>query len=162
MKNFKKQSATSRFFPSSIIRNCCCFKRSFVWCSSASRQFRVLAVINDFSFWLYFLCHGDESLFHIQRFLGRSLKELETEVTCIFFSLLCWHLSFWFQVFFIPNHKLDYIVIGMTINFLQPSLKILEGLFISYVINKDNSVRSFVIRWSDCFKSLLACCVPDL
>lgn len=44
----------------------------------------------------------------------------------------------------------------------QPIFDVLEGLFVSDVIDKDDTMSTFVIGIRDCLKSFLAGSIPDL
>jgi hypothetical protein len=106
--------------------------------------------------------HGEESLFNIGGSLGRSLEELDSERVSKFLSLLSRHDTLGGQIGLVANQKLVNILTGISVNFMQPLLYIVERLIVSDVVNNDDTVSTTVIGRCDCTEAFLSSGVPNL
>ena len=106
--------------------------------------------------------HGEESLFNIGGSLGRSFKELNTERVRELLSLLSRHDTLGGQIGLVTNQKLVNILTGVSVNFMQPLLYIVEGLIVCNVVNHDDTVGTTVVGRCDCAETLLSSSVPNL
>ena len=78
-------------------------------------------------------------------------------------------MSLVLQIALVADEDLHDVGAGVLSHFSEPSLDVLEGLAIGYIVNKDAAVGSFVVGGSDGLESglvlalpLLACGIPDL
>jgi hypothetical protein len=106
--------------------------------------------------------HGKESLFNICGSLRRGFEELNTERICKLLSLLSRNDTLGGQIGLVTNQKLVNILTGVSVNFMQPLLHIVEGLIVGDVVNNDDTVGTTVIGRRDGTETFLSSGVPNL
>jgi hypothetical protein len=106
--------------------------------------------------------HGKESLLNIGRSLGRCFEKFNSKTVCEFFTLFRGDDTFARQIGLVSHEQLVDILRGISINFMQPLLYIVERLLVRDIIDDDNSMSAAVIRRGDRTETFLSCCIPDL
>ena len=64
------------------------------------------------------------------------------------------------QIDFVADQYSVHVLLGVLLDGLHPSLNVLEGLFVSNVVNYNNSVSFFIKTRGDVLESLLTGRVP--
>lgn len=106
--------------------------------------------------------HGEKGLFNIGRGLGRSLQKLNAKGIRKLLSLLGRNDTLGGQIGLVTNQKLVHILTGISINFMQPLLYIVEGLIVSHIIHNNDTMSTTVIRRCDCTETFLSSGIPNL
>ena len=106
--------------------------------------------------------HGEEGLLHIGGSLGRCFEKFNAKRIRKFLSLFGRNNTLGGQVGLVTNQKLVNIFTGISINFVQPLLYIVEGFIVGNIVNNDNAVGTTVIRRCDCTETFLTSGIPDL
>ena len=67
-----------------------------------------------------------------------------------------------FVVHFSRNDNFDDIFVCMLLYLTQPRLHVVKSARVRRIVNQQDAVRALIITLSDCSKSFLASCVPNL
>lgn len=104
--------------------------------------------------------HCHESSFDISTVLCWGLNKLNTKrISKLLSSFIRNHL-FGGQISLVTNKKLDNILISITINFMKPSLHIVEGILVSHIINNNDAMSSTIVGRSNSTETFLTSSIP--
>lgn len=92
------------------------------------------------------LGHLGEGVLDVGGALGGGLQEDQIERGSKLSSLVVLHLTLVNQVGLVSNQKLVDILAGITVDFLQPLLDVVEGLLVRDIVDDDDAVGSTVVR----------------
>lgn len=131
------------------------------------------------------LRHGQEGLLNVRRVLGTSLEERNTERVreflkgaratsanlCLRLLRMCQkkrshlrgvvvHDLLIRQIALVADQELVDTLVGITVNFLEPLLDVVESIHVGNIVDNDNTVRSTVVRRGDGTETFLARGIP--
>ena len=106
--------------------------------------------------------HGEKGLFHVFRRLGGSFQKLDPERIGKLLALLRRHDTLGGQIGLVADQQLVDVFRGVSVNFVEPLLDIVEGFHVGDIVNHDNAVSSAVVRRRNGSEALLARRVPNL
>ena len=104
--------------------------------------------------------HRHEGSLDVGRVLGRSLHKLNAETVRELLRRLIGNHLLGGQIRLVADQELYHVLVGITINFVQPGLHIVEGVLICHIVHNDNAVRTSVVRGGDRTETLLTCGIP--
>ena len=102
-----------------------------------------------------------EGLFYILVVLGTGFEKGYADLVGKLFSLIIRYFSAW-HIRLIPYQDLDNIICCMHFDLFDPVFDLLKRLSIINGICHDYSHSPTIVCLSNCFESLLSCCIPYL
>jgi len=106
--------------------------------------------------------HGEESLFNVVRCFGGSFQEFNPKRVGKFLALFGRDDTLGSQIALVTNQKLVDVFCGVSVNFVQPLLHIVEGIGIRHVVNNNDTVGTTVVGRGDGSETLLSGSIPNL
>ena len=107
-----------------------------------------------------FTSHSHESSFDISTILCWSLYKFNTKRISKFLSCFIRNNLLSSKISLITNKYLYNILISITINFMEPSLYIVERILICYIVNNNNAMSTTIIRRSNSTETFLTSSIP--
>jgi len=106
--------------------------------------------------------HGQESLLDIVSSLGRCLEELDSEALGELLSLFRRNDALCCEIRLVTDQELVDVLCGVSVDFVEPLLDVVEGFVVCHVVDNDDSVGTAIVRRCDCAEAFLASGIPDL
>jgi hypothetical protein len=72
----------------------------------------------------------------------------------VVYDLLVGHIAL------VAHEELVHALRGVTVDFLQPLLDVVEAVHVGNIVDNANTVSAAVVRAGDCAEALLSSCVP--
>lgn len=111
-------------------------------------------LLHDFS------SHGHESSLDVGTVLGRSLHKLNTKRISKFLGSFIRNDLLSSEISLVTDKQLDDILISITVNFMKPSLDVVERVLISDIVNNNNAMSSTIVGRGNSTETLLTSSIP--
>lgn len=120
---------------------------SFVLCCVSDQSWGFHCIVEGVLEVLLFHIHHQvhKRFFDIEPVLGRCFQVFHPQTFSKPTGLFIGNLPLRIQIFLVPYQNLYHIFSPVLLYLTHPQLQISEGLFISNIINQQDSVRSFVV-----------------
>jgi len=106
--------------------------------------------------------HCHKSLFNIGSVLSRCFQEGNSQTISKFLSSVVVYNLLGRQITLVANQQFVDTFAGISVNFLEPLLHVIERNLVRHIIHDNNTVSASVVTGCNSSESLLSCCVPNL